>query len=343
MRGCTTPPLEVRMRRARSCSCASRARSPSVVDQLAVEAVKRVEQRAAPRAAGAAANRRQSLFGERGEHDADERVACSEPAVHRRPREAELLRDRLHVHAFAGEEALGAQRERILTAGGGRTAGTACGERGHFTERKRAQPRRSTGAHRPAQTSPDRTAVTADLRQNLDKEPDMAYSVPPLPYAYDALEPHIDKATMEFHHDKHHQAYVDKANAALEGTALGRRADRGGAAEPRPGARGQARGGQKQRRRPLQPHAVLGEHDPGRRRRAVRRARERDRRGVRLLRGLPGQAQGNRRQPVRLRLVVARARRLGLAIVGTRQPGQPDLRRQDARCSASTCGSTPTT
>jgi superoxide dismutase, Fe-Mn family len=46
----------------------------------------------------------------------------------------------------------------------------------------------------------------------------MAYTVPPLPYAYNALEPHIDKATMEFHHDKHHQAYVDKANAALEGT-----------------------------------------------------------------------------------------------------------------------------
>jgi superoxide dismutase, Fe-Mn family len=48
----------------------------------------------------------------------------------------------------------------------------------------------------------------------------MAYSVPALPYAYDALEPHIDKATMEFHHDKHHQAYVDKVNAALEGTPL---------------------------------------------------------------------------------------------------------------------------
>jgi Fe-Mn family superoxide dismutase len=46
----------------------------------------------------------------------------------------------------------------------------------------------------------------------------MPYEVPPLPYAYDALEPHIDKATMEFHHDKHHQAYVDKANAALQGT-----------------------------------------------------------------------------------------------------------------------------
>jgi Fe-Mn family superoxide dismutase len=48
----------------------------------------------------------------------------------------------------------------------------------------------------------------------------MPYTVPPLPYAYDALEPHIDKATMEFHHDKHHQAYVDKLNAALEGTDL---------------------------------------------------------------------------------------------------------------------------
>jgi superoxide dismutase, Fe-Mn family len=46
----------------------------------------------------------------------------------------------------------------------------------------------------------------------------MAYSVPPLPYDYDALEPHIDEATMRVHHDKHHQAYVDKANAALEGT-----------------------------------------------------------------------------------------------------------------------------
>jgi Fe-Mn family superoxide dismutase len=46
----------------------------------------------------------------------------------------------------------------------------------------------------------------------------MAFSVPPLPYDYNALEPHIDEATMRVHHDKHHQAYVDKANAALEGT-----------------------------------------------------------------------------------------------------------------------------
>jgi superoxide dismutase, Fe-Mn family len=46
----------------------------------------------------------------------------------------------------------------------------------------------------------------------------MAYEVPDLPYDYDALEPHIDEATMRVHHDKHHQAYVDKANGALEGS-----------------------------------------------------------------------------------------------------------------------------
>jgi superoxide dismutase, Fe-Mn family len=48
----------------------------------------------------------------------------------------------------------------------------------------------------------------------------MAYEVPPLPYDYAALEPHVDEATMRVHHDKHHQAYVDKVNAALEGTDL---------------------------------------------------------------------------------------------------------------------------
>ena len=44
----------------------------------------------------------------------------------------------------------------------------------------------------------------------------MAHSLPPLPYAPDALEPHIDKQTMEIHHGKHHQAYVNNLNAALE-------------------------------------------------------------------------------------------------------------------------------
>jgi superoxide dismutase, Fe-Mn family len=46
----------------------------------------------------------------------------------------------------------------------------------------------------------------------------MAFEVPDLPYPYDALEPHIDEATMRVHHDAHHAAYVNNANAALEGT-----------------------------------------------------------------------------------------------------------------------------
>ena len=45
----------------------------------------------------------------------------------------------------------------------------------------------------------------------------MAFTLPPLPYAHDALEPAIDKETMTFHHDKHHQAYVDNLNKAIDG------------------------------------------------------------------------------------------------------------------------------
>jgi Fe-Mn family superoxide dismutase len=47
----------------------------------------------------------------------------------------------------------------------------------------------------------------------------MAYQLPPLPYAFDALEPHVDAKTMEIHHDKHHAAYVTNLNKALEGHA----------------------------------------------------------------------------------------------------------------------------
>ncbi|HDG7347889.1 superoxide dismutase, partial [Staphylococcus aureus] len=45
----------------------------------------------------------------------------------------------------------------------------------------------------------------------------MAFKLPNLPYAYDALEPYIDQRTMEFHHDKHHNTYVTKLNATVEG------------------------------------------------------------------------------------------------------------------------------
>ena len=48
----------------------------------------------------------------------------------------------------------------------------------------------------------------------------MAFELPDLPYSYDALEPHIDAKTMEIHHTKHHQAYINKVNSAIEGTEL---------------------------------------------------------------------------------------------------------------------------
>lgn len=50
----------------------------------------------------------------------------------------------------------------------------------------------------------------------------MPYTLPPLPYAHDALEPHVDALTMEIHHSKHHQAYVNNLNAALDGNELGK-------------------------------------------------------------------------------------------------------------------------
>jgi Fe-Mn family superoxide dismutase len=55
---------------------------------------------------------------------------------------------------------------------------------------------------------------------NREKEIVMPHEVPPLPYDYAALEPHIDEATMRVHHDRHHRTYVDKVNTALEGTDL---------------------------------------------------------------------------------------------------------------------------
>jgi Fe-Mn family superoxide dismutase len=48
----------------------------------------------------------------------------------------------------------------------------------------------------------------------------MAFELPPLPFAYDSLAPHMSKETLEYHHDKHHKAYVDTANKLIEGTGL---------------------------------------------------------------------------------------------------------------------------
>src|SRR5437667_1736526 len=58
-----------------------------------------------------------------------------------------------------------------------------------------------------------RTANSETLRR---QENNVAYELPPLPYDYAALEPHIDEATMKLHHDKHHQAYVTNLNGAVE-------------------------------------------------------------------------------------------------------------------------------
>jgi superoxide dismutase, Fe-Mn family len=62
--------------------------------------------------------------------------------------------------------------------------------------------------------------TTPSFAPNLKSEDQsMAFTVPPLPYSFDALEPHIDAKTMEIHHDKHHAAYVTNLNKALEGHA----------------------------------------------------------------------------------------------------------------------------
>src|SRR5208282_6064805 len=62
------------------------------------------------------------------------------------------------------------------------------------------------------------TATDAHSNLNLEEKP-VAFTVPPLGYSFDALEPYIDAKTMEIHHDKHHGAYVTNLNKALEGHA----------------------------------------------------------------------------------------------------------------------------
>ena len=105
----------------------------------------------------------------------------------------------------------------------------------------------------------------------------MPYELPELPYAYDALEPTIDEQTMRIHHGKHHQAYVDNLNKALDGTEWDGRPLEQVLANLVVAPGGQAGGRPQQRRRPREPLAVLADHEAGRRRRSVRRARPGDR------------------------------------------------------------------
>ena len=65
------------------------------------------------------------------------------------------------------------------------------------------------GTNRPSAGSP-----------RITKESTMSFTLPELPYAYDALQPYMSKETLEFHHDKHHKAYVDNGNKLLEGSEL---------------------------------------------------------------------------------------------------------------------------
>ena len=105
----------------------------------------------------------------------------------------------------------------------------------------------------------------------------MPYELPPLPYDYDALAPTIDEQTMRIHHDKHHQAYVDNLNKAVEGTELDGTPDRGASSSSSTGCpRTSADRGTQQRRRAREPFAVLADHE-ARRRRRRRRARSRAR------------------------------------------------------------------
>ena len=107
----------------------------------------------------------------------------------------------------------------------------------------------------------------------------MAHSLPPLPYPSDALEPHIDKQTMEIHHGKHHKAYVTNLNAALEKhPELQSKSVEDLLARHQQRARRHPHGRAQQRRRPREPLDVLADHGAEGGRRADRRHRRRDQR-----------------------------------------------------------------
>src|SRR5271168_3425180 len=104
-----------------------------------------------------------------------------------------------------------------------RTGPPMLNERGAGVGR-RGRPRAASQGESPM-THPNRrqflrtaagTAALATLPSWAAAEQPTGFSLPKLPYAYDALEPHIDMLTMQIHHDRHHQAYVTNLNAALK-------------------------------------------------------------------------------------------------------------------------------
>ena len=175
----------------------------------------------------------------------------------------------------------------------------------------------------------------------------MAFELPPLPYDYDALEPHIDAQTMQIHHDKHHAAYVNNLNdgARRRSPSSRHKSVEDLIAQSQRRAREDPHRRPQQRRRPRQPHAVLGDHDSRRRRRADRRAGRGDQHDLRRLR------RSSRSSSPRPAPRASAAAGPGSSSAGrqasrrcpARQPGQPADGRPDTPSSASTSGSTPTT
>ena len=171
----------------------------------------------------------------------------------------------------------------------------------------------------------------------------MAYEVPPLPYDYAALEPHIDEADDASPPRQAPPGVRGQGQRRARGHRLRRQADRGGPQEPRRAARRQAEGRPQQRRRPLQPLAVLGVAVPGRRRRARRR------RWPRRSTARSAPSTTSRRSSRRPASTSSAPAGPGWSTTApawrssarpTRTTRSPPARR---RCSAPTSGSTPTT
>ena len=163
----------------------------------------------------------------------------------------------------------------------------------------------------------------------------MAFTLPSLPYSLDALAPHLSRETLELHHGKHHQKYVDTLNDLVDGKSNDDLEDVILGADDQNGVQ--------QRRPALEPLLLLAGHVPGRGRRTVGRAGRGHRARLRLLRRVPQGAGHEAGDALRVRVGMARARRVEAA--RHEHPRRRPAARSTAsgRCSPSTCGSTPTT